>query len=233
MQILSRHRSTAAAPGAAPVSRAASIPGLAAAFAALLLAALFLVAVPAPAVAHDALGGSSPASGATVARAPGEVRLDFTNRPLGVGVEVKVTDAAGTVWSEGEAEVVDASVTQRLRAGAPAGAYTVVWRVVSSDSHPIEGTFGFTASAGAGGTEGSTTPAASPAASASPSSSLASGGAQIGTPEPGETATPSPAPAPARADVPWLIIVFAIVAVGLLGTLAYGARKRLREGQDS
>ena len=119
--------------------------------------------------------------------------------------------------------MVDRSVHQPLRAGAPAGAYTVVWRVVSSDSHPIEGTFGFTVA------EGSTTPAASPAASGSPGVS----GPAIQTAEPGATATPAPAsPAPSQ-DVPWLIIVFAIVAVALLAALGWGARRRLRAGDES
>ena len=189
---------------------------------AVLTGALVLLAPAGTAMAHDALEGSAPASGQTLQAAPPEVRLDFSNRPLGVGVEVRVTDASGASWSEGAPEVVDRSVHQPLRAGAPAGAYTVVWRVVSSDSHPIEGTFGFTV---AEGSQGSTTPAAS----GSPGVS----GPAIQTAEPGATATPAPAsPAPSQ-DVPWLIIVFAIVAVALLAALGWGARRRLRAGDES
>ena len=189
----------------------------------VLAGILALLAPAAPAAAHDTLEGSVPASGETLQAAPSEVRLDFSNRPLGVGVEVRVSDAAGETWSEGAAEVVDRSVRQPLRAGAPAGAYTVVWRVVSSDSHPIEGTFGFTLA------QGSTTPAASPAATASPSVS----GPAIQTAEPGATATPAPASSAPSQDVPWLIVVFAIVAIALLAALGWGARRRLRAGEDS
>ena len=187
---------------------------------AVLTGALVLFAPAGPALAHDALEGSAPASGQTLQAAPSEVRLDFNNRPLGVGVEVRVTDASGASWSEGAPDVLDRSVHQPLRAGAPAGAYTVVWRVVSSDSHPIEGTFGFTVAEGG---QGSTTPAASPGAS----------GPAIQTAEPGATATPAPASKAPSQDVPWLIVVFAIVAVALLAALGWGARRRLRAGDES
>ena len=51
--------------------------------------------------------------------------------------------------------IVDNHVTQDVKPDAPSGKYTVVWRVVSSDGHPIEGTFTFTA-----GTTNSTPPTA-------------------------------------------------------------------------
>jgi len=103
--------------------------------------------------------------------------------------------------------------SQKLRNGAPAGKYTVVWRVVSSDSHPIEGTFTFTATAG---TEGSTAAAAVPT---------------IGTPQPGITPAPEKAP-DASEPFPWSLVVFAAVAVGLLVALGVLARRRLGAGSD-
>lgn len=204
-----------------PRLRAAARAAVAPVLAAFALAALVLVATPAPALAHDALEGSSPASGATAATAPGEIRLDFSERPLGVGAEVRVTDPSGTSWSDGSPEVVDRSLHQKLRAGAPAGQYTVVWRVVSSDSHPIEGTFAYTVA------QGSTTPAAVPGASSSPSAA----GPGIQASQPGTVETPAPAPA-AQNDFPWMIVVFAVVAVGLLAALGVGARRRLARGDE-
>lgn len=193
----------------------------------LALAALALILVaPAPAFAHDALEGSAPTSGATVASVPTEVRLDFSEVPLGVGAEVRVTDTTGTSWSDGAPQVIDRSVHQRLRLGGPAGAYTVVWRVVSSDSHPIEGTFTFTAAAGSAGT--STTAAAVPGASTSPGAGGAPG---IQASQAGNAQTPPAAPA-APSDFPWMIVVFAVVAVGLLAALGIGARRRLTRGED-
>ena len=139
---------------------------------AAILAAALLGAV-APASAHDAAESTSPASGATVAAPPEKVSVTFNKNPLALGSQMLVNDAAGTNWADGAVEIVDNVASQKLKPGAPAGAYTVVWRVVSSDSHPIEGNFTFTATAGAAG---STAVAAVPT---------------MGTPQPGTTPAPS------------------------------------------
>lgn len=47
--------------------------------------------------------------------------------------------------ANGAAAIVDNHVIQGVKTGAPEGKYTVAWRVVPSDGHPIEGTFMFTA----------------------------------------------------------------------------------------
>ncbi|UUL77332.1 copper resistance protein CopC [Pseudarthrobacter sp. Fe7] len=60
---------------------------------------------------------------------------------------VHVQDANGTDQADGAVSIVDNHVTQAVKAGAPGGKYTVTWRVASSDGHPIEGTFTFTAGA--------------------------------------------------------------------------------------
>jgi methionine-rich copper-binding protein CopC len=198
-----------------------------------LLGALFFAAAvlfaAAPASAHDAAESSSPAQGATVATPPEKVSVTFNNDPLALGSQIRVNDAAGTNWAEGPVEIVDNVASQKLRAGAPAGQFTVVWRVVSSDSHPIEGTFTFTATAGAavpgttgtgtaGPTAGSTTPAQAPTA---------------GTPEPGTTTSPEPAP-DASEPFPWSLVLFAGTALGILVALAVLARHNLKtpDGDD-
>ncbi|MUK02212.1 copper resistance protein CopC [Vibrio cholerae] len=94
--------------------------------------------------AHDELASSSPQNGTAVETAPNEVVLTFSNPPSGIGAEIIVTDSAGTVWSDGEASVVNNTAVQALKPGAPAGSYTTQWRVVSSDDHPIEGSLTFT-----------------------------------------------------------------------------------------
>ena len=43
---------------------------------------------------------------------------------------------------------MDNTVAQSIGPDAPAGTYTVQWRVTSADGHPISGTFGFTAEPG-------------------------------------------------------------------------------------
>ena len=83
-----------------------------------------------------------------------------------------------------------------------------MWRVVSSDSHPIEGTFSFTATAAAAGAT---------AAAAVPT---------LGTAQPGTTQAPAPAP-DASEPFPWSMVVFAAVALGLLVALGVLAKRRL------
>ncbi len=104
-----------------------------------------------PASAHDAVESTSPAAGATVPTPPDAVTLTLSNHPLTLGTQLKVSDAAGTDWADGGVQIVDNVVSQKLRTGAPAGLFTVQWRVVSADGHPIEGTFSFTATAAGGG----------------------------------------------------------------------------------
>ncbi|WP_395401213.1 copper resistance protein CopC [Arthrobacter sp. UC242_113] len=175
-----------------------------------LLGALTLVAMlltAGPASAHDAAESSSPADGTTVATPPAKVSITFNNTPLGLGSQVKVTDAAGTDWADGKVEIVDNVASQKLREGAPAGKYSVVWRVVSSDSHPIEGTFSFTATAAAAGATAVPVPT-------------------VGTPQPGATQATGTAPDSSE-PFPWSIVIFAAVALGLLITLGVLARRRL------
>ena len=180
---------------------------------AAILAAALLGAV-APASAHDAVESTSPVSGATVAAPPEQVSVTLNKNPLALGAQILVNDAAGTNWSDGAVEIVDNVASQKLKSGAPAGAYTVLWRVVSSDSHPIEGSFTFTATAGA---TGSTAAAAVPT---------------MGTAQPG--ITPAPAqPASAAEPFPWSIVIFVGTAIGILVVLGLMAKSRLKSGSGS
>ncbi len=179
---------------------------------ALLLSAALLGAI-APASAHDAAESSSPAAGATVPTPPEKVSVTFSKNPLALGSQIAVNDRAGNNWAEGSVEIVDNVASQRLRSGAPAGVFTVVWRVVSSDSHPIEGSFTFTATSG---------PAGSTAGAAVPT---------LTTPQPGITAT---AAQPNGSEpFPWSIVIFVGTAVGLLVALGLMAKRRLTPDPDS
>lgn len=171
-----------------------------------------------PAAAHDAAESTSPAQGAAVAAPPAGVSVTFSQKPLGIGASFSVKDASGVEWADGPVEIADNVATQKLKDGGPAGKYTVAWRVVSSDSHPIEGTFSFTAS----GAPAATAPARSTTAAASVPA--------ISTPQPGVTSEPEPAGD--GQPFQWSIVIFAAVAVGLLVTLAFLARRRLGAGRE-
>lgn len=177
---------------------------------AFILAAALLGAI-APASAHDAAESTSPTAGATVPTPPEKVSVTFNKNPLALGSQIVVNDAAGINWADGGVEIVDNVASQKLKPGAPAGVFTVVWRVVSSDSHPIEGSYTFTATAAA---------AISTANPAVPS---------LTTPQPGATATPEQSGS--SEPFPWSIVIFVATAVGLLVVLGLMAKRRL-EGTD-
>ncbi|WP_226773432.1 copper resistance CopC family protein, partial [Arthrobacter sp. ES1] len=99
-----------------------------------IFAAVLLGAV-APASAHDVAESTSPAAGATVATPPAQVSVTFSKNPLGLGAQIVVNTGDGANWADGAVEIVDNVASQRLKPGAPAGPYTVAWRVASSDGH--------------------------------------------------------------------------------------------------
>lgn len=111
----------------------------------LPLAVLLLGFAALPALAHDALVGSTPASGARVTGASlaGQVVLHFEEPPLVIGAQVRVTGPAGTI-STGAPEVRGSDLVQQLTPAIAAGAYTVTWRITSDDGHVVSGTIPFT-----------------------------------------------------------------------------------------
>ncbi|WP_445155351.1 copper resistance CopC family protein [Arthrobacter sp. Hor0625] len=125
------------------------------------LATAALLMVPAAAAqAHDALETTDPANDSTVRTVPAKIGLTFDHTPVALGSVVRVEDSTGTDQADGPVTIVDNHVTQAVKTDSPEGKYTVIWRVVSSDGHPIEGTFKFTA--------GASNTTAAPASSSSP-----------------------------------------------------------------
>jgi hypothetical protein len=93
--------------------------------------------------AHDQLVATVPAADTTLPTPPNQVELQLSTPAQALGAQVVVTGPDGAVVSQGEPELRDATVVQRLADGLPAGAYTVAWWVTSSDGHPLTGTHAF------------------------------------------------------------------------------------------
>jgi methionine-rich copper-binding protein CopC len=93
--------------------------------------------------AHGQLVSVSPANGSTVSAAPVSVVLTFSEAVSSTFAVVRVSRADGEDVSEGRAAVEGAVVTQRLTAHLDSGLYTVAYRVVSSDGHPVSSTTTF------------------------------------------------------------------------------------------
>lgn len=111
----------------------------AAAAAVLLLTGLAVLLGAAPAQAHDYLVSSSPAAGSTVTTAPERVTLTFDAAVLDTrnGSDVlTVTGPDGKHFESACPVVRNDDVSAAVRLG-PAGTYTVRWRVVSADGHPV------------------------------------------------------------------------------------------------
>lgn len=184
---------------------------------------LAMLAPSAPAVAHDALVSSDPPDGAVLAAAPTQVVLVFSDAQAEIGAEVVVTGADGQAWSAGAAQVAGTTVTQPLAAAMPNGAYTVTWRSVAGDGHPVTGTLGFTVDAPA------PTVAATPTAAPAPAPSEATA-TRTPTPEVTIAATRTAAPdadGGSTSAGPWLwlaaAVVVGLVAAGLLAMRRRGA----------
>jgi methionine-rich copper-binding protein CopC len=104
----------------------------------LLLAAFSDVA----AHAHAFLDHASPLVGSTVASAPREVALTFTQNLEAGFSSVEVTDANGARVDQGKAQVSGNSMRVGLKSLSP-GTYRVRWHALSVDTHKTEGSFSF------------------------------------------------------------------------------------------
>jgi len=143
----------------------------AAALAIVAAGLLTLVGVQ-PASAHSALTSSTPADGAVVTEPLESVDLTFSEAPLAgldAGLRIQVTDASGADVARGDVTV--SGTTMRRAVDLDQGSYTVLWRYVSPDGHPIEGTLAFEYRAAAPVSTPSTSATPTPTASTAPTSS--------------------------------------------------------------
>lgn len=128
----------------------------------VVLVALASLATAAPAQAHSSQIGSTPEAGSVLDSPPRDVVVEFDTPLLDIGAAIVVRTADGTVVSTGSPRIERRTIAVSLSPDAPAGAYTVAYRVVSQDGHTVESTFGFQVGASAA------TPAASAASPSAP-----------------------------------------------------------------
>jgi copper resistance protein C len=130
-----------------------------------LLAFLVPAALTAePAAAHDRLVSSAPAAGST-GPAPLRIRLTMSEDVVKVGSRVVVTGPSGPVT--GRLTTSGPDLTESFADRLAPGRYTVTWRAVSSDGHPVSGRFGFTVRRSPGDPSQTPTPTPDPSPSAS------------------------------------------------------------------
>ncbi|ABO56344.1 copper homeostasis periplasmic binding protein CopC [Burkholderia vietnamiensis] len=109
-----------------------------------LVVAGFVIAQAAHAHAHPKT--LDPAADATLASAPHEVAIDFSETLEPAFSSIVVTDSHGQSVADGKS-TVDAGNRKRMHvalASLAAGTYTVAWVAVASDGHRTQGRYTFT-----------------------------------------------------------------------------------------
>lgn len=211
---------------------------------ALLLGLLLSVAGAPAAAAHDTIESSNPADGATVATVPASVTLTFDEQPQDFSPVIQVTGPDGADWADGTPTVSGTDVSVPVKAGAPAGAYQVAYRIVSSDGHPVTGELSFTAEAAAAGSAPVSSTATSAPVSSAPSSSTPA--ASTASPSVGTSAAAPSSSAPSSALVSpaantsdsgsgvsaWLIVVIVLV-IAAGGAVVAVLVRRARGGSNA
>lgn len=107
-----------------------------------VLTLLLLLLVTGVAQAHALLDHAEPRVGNTVAAAPHEVTLWFTQKLEPAFSNVTVTNASGERLDTGKARVSGNQMSISLRPGGN-GPYHVKWQVLSVDTHRSDGSFTF------------------------------------------------------------------------------------------
>lgn len=198
---------------------------------ALLLA---LALMPVSASAHDSLISSDPEDGASVETSPEELTFTFSADILDVTPVVRISDESGEEILEATPVIEGPEAVVALDEPLAAGTYTIQWRVVSSDGHPIEGTQTLTVEQDTAGSEdsslGSDDAAASDESAASDQGgedadgSAASdgtaasdqGGEDAATQDPSATADGADEGAPVVLIVVIAVVVIAVVLAAVL-----------------
>jgi methionine-rich copper-binding protein CopC len=177
--------------------------------AALSLAVLSVVVAATAARAHAELVGMSPAIDSVVAQAPSSVVLTFADALQDLGAAVIVTAPSGAHLESGAPAIAGNTATQRLLPLTEPGRYTVAYRVVSQDGHPVERQVGFTFA---------------PAGTASSATSMPSASASV-SPSAGASESPS-ATGSSGSGSPWWPVGVALVVVLAGGAAVHWRRRR-------
>jgi copper transport protein len=96
--------------------------------------------------AHAALLSTDPAEGSIVQTMPTEVTLHFSEQVTLSPDDLRVFDPSGKrvdSGATGHAGNDDTTAQVRLSPGLADGTYTVAWRAISADTHPVSGAFTF------------------------------------------------------------------------------------------
>ncbi len=199
---------------------------IARAMVALFAAASMILLGSVSASAHAELEASNPIADSVIGAMPSQIELSFGETLMVVegsaeANQVTVSDAKGVRVDDKKTVVTDRMASVGVAPDAAEGVYTVAYRVVSEDGHPIEGSFKFEVSVAAQSGEA---PVATPV--------------PIGEePEGAPTAVIAPAPEPVLYDgaasgesspspLPWILSGATVVAAAAGAFIVFRRRTR-------
>ena len=110
----------------------------------VLVATAWLMSSAVPASAHARLIATDPPGGATLRRSPATVELSFSEPIETTFAGVQVFGPERNRVEAGEASVEGDRVVVPLQRDLQGGRYTVVFRIISGDGHPVKSQFRFT-----------------------------------------------------------------------------------------
>lgn len=196
------------------------------------LAVAAVLALATPASAHNSIVSTTPAEGSTVTEQPEQLVITTNDNLLDLGEagqsnQIQVTGPGDEQLYYGTAcaAVNGPALVMPLQLGE-AGEYTVVWQLVSTDGHPLSGTYTFDW-APADGQElvaGSTAP------------TCGTGGASTVEPSSGAAndadADAAPVSGGVSGDVWWVVGAIGVVILAGVGVLVVTRRKPEQRDED-
>lgn len=141
---------------AVPLRRTATLVRIASTVLAAMLVTLLLPTGPAR--AHNQLVNSDPARDAVLDTPPTEVVLEFVERLNPTYTTIVVTDAEQKRVPASQPAISGNRGTVTFAEPLADGTYTVAYRVVSADGHPVQGSYSFTVATGGAGSTPSVAP---------------------------------------------------------------------------
>lgn len=203
-----------------------------------VICVLATIGLAGPALAHTSLIASDPADGAVLTAAPATVTLTFDEPLAAFEPLLTVTGPDGVSYQSGSPTVDGPRLSSPVSTLPVAGTYTVAYRVVSEDGHPVDGTLSFQLSAqavapapapAATSSAAVSPPATSPAASSTPADPTTPSSSSLGpapsTPPTTSTDTVAPAGNASTGWTAWQwVLVVLFVALAFLASLVIRRR---------
>ena len=111
----------------------------------ILLMAIFIA--PSNAYAHTALVSSTPKNGAVLIKSPTTISLTFNEQLIKLGGKnvsrISLVDRSERQIKLGKVAVSKSRISAPLNQTLNTGSYTIKYRVVSADGHPVTGNLTF------------------------------------------------------------------------------------------